>query len=130
MSRPTDEQLAALQRLWAIAQHDHGGAVRVLQFLLGLYNGDRFKFDLTNFRGLDSAVFKDCLTVLVMDYSPWQEVHMLLGSKGYEFEALAYRRGIKGKARKAAIEHMLQVREFRKQVQSLDFSGSAPCFSN
>lgn len=119
MSRPTDEQLAALQRLWAIAQNDHGGAVRVLQFLLGLYNGDRFKFDLTNFRGLDSAVFRDCLTVLVMDYQPWQEVHMLLGSKGAEFEFLAYQRGIKGKASKAAVEEMFQMRQRRAQVKEL-----------
>lgn len=116
MSRPTEEQLAALQRLWAIAQNDHGEAIRVLRFLLGLYNGDRFKFDLTDFRCLDTAVFRDCLTVLVMDYRPFQEVHMLLGSKGAEFELLAYQRGIKGKASKAAVEERFRMRQRRAQV--------------
>jgi len=65
----------ALKRLLEIAQGDSGQCRYVAGFLVGLYNGHRFKFDLTDFRALDSAIFRDCLAVLEMDQSPEQEVH-------------------------------------------------------
>lgn len=65
----------ALNRLIPVAMDftDQGRAVG--RFLLGLYNGEDFPFDLTDLRGLDLALFEDCVTVLVMDYSPEVEVH-------------------------------------------------------
>ncbi|MNG00644.1 hypothetical protein D3C84_835870 [compost metagenome] len=44
-------------------------------FLLGLYNGSDFKFDMTELRCLDTALLADCLSVLLMDSNPEQEVH-------------------------------------------------------
>lgn len=67
--------LEALKRLVNIAQGHSGQCRYVAGFLLGLYNGARFKFDLTDFRCLDRAIFNDCLAVLQMDYAPEKEVH-------------------------------------------------------
>lgn len=89
MATPTPDQLDALRRLWQIAQGHSGQCRYVAAFLLGLYNGQRFPFDMTNFRGLDAAIFQDCLKVLVMDYAPRAEVHVLLGVPGTKFERLA-----------------------------------------
>lgn len=85
----TPEQLDALQRLWRIANGHSGQCRYVAAFLLGLYNGNRFPFDLTNFRALDAEIVADCLAVLEMDSCPSAEVHVLLGVPGQAFEKLA-----------------------------------------
>lgn len=79
----------ALHRLMKIAQGNSGQCRHVAAFLLGLYNGNRFPFDLTDFRSLDRAIFDDCITVLQMDVSPKQEVHCYFDSGGRLFEQLA-----------------------------------------
>jgi hypothetical protein len=84
-----EEGVAALGRLLPIAQSDTGQSRRVATFLLGLYNGDRFKFDLTDLRGLDYALHDDCLAVLRMDHSPTKEVHRYFDRGGDIFERLA-----------------------------------------
>ncbi|HFH3052939.1 TPA: DUF7673 family protein [Pseudomonas aeruginosa] len=65
----------ALNRLVPVALNFTSGGRAVGRFLLGLYNGEDFPFDLTELRGLDLDLFQDCLAVLVMDYSPELEVH-------------------------------------------------------
>ncbi|MDT4870295.1 hypothetical protein FQZ97_1053680 [compost metagenome] len=52
------------------------------RFLLGLYNGEDFSFDLTDLRSLDLVLFEDCLKVLMMDYSPELEVHERIPNGG------------------------------------------------
>ncbi|MCY1440793.1 hypothetical protein D9M71_570790 [compost metagenome] len=47
----------------------------VALFLLGLYNGRDFKFDMTELRRLDHSLLEDCLTLLRMDHNPEKEVH-------------------------------------------------------
>jgi len=116
MSAPTQAQLAALKRLWDMAQRDHGGANVAAKLLLGLYNGLRFPFDLTEFRRLDAAVMNDALQVLLMDWQPACEVHehlnMLHGVRtmGKRFELLACRWKLKGRCTKE------QEREIREQL--------------
>jgi hypothetical protein len=106
MSRPTTEQIDALKRLWTLAQNDHGGARVALRVLLGCYNGSRFPFDLTDLRLLDASNLQDVLTVLVMDASPWKEVHELLNEAlgrrdvGHRMELLACDWRLKGKCSK------------------------------
>lgn len=79
----------ALQRLYEIACRDTGQARKVAAFLLGLYNGDRFPFDLTDLRGLDDDLFEDCMAVLRMDARlTRQEVHNYFDRGGQKFEAL------------------------------------------
>lgn len=80
---------AALRRLFAVAQGGSGQCRYVAAFLLGCYNGERFPFDLTDFRCLDRALFDDCLTVLRMDFQPEREVHTYFENGGAAFEELA-----------------------------------------
>ncbi|AZF57422.1 MULTISPECIES: hypothetical protein [Pseudomonas] len=67
--------IEALARLVPVAQRDTGQSAVIGRFLLGLYNGRDYPFVLTSLRGLDTALFDDCLAVLQLDYSPEQEVH-------------------------------------------------------
>ena len=80
---------AALKRLLPIAQRDTGQSGVVACFLLGLYNGERFPFDLTELRRLDRKIFEDCLAVLRMDWSPEKEVHRYFERGNEIFEQLA-----------------------------------------
>jgi hypothetical protein len=62
---------------------------------MSLYNGNRFPFDLTDFRALDTDLFKDCMTVLAMDYRPRYEVHCYFKNGGNIWEAMARTWGFK-----------------------------------
>lgn len=73
-----EKGLPALRRLADIADGDSGQARIVGQFLMGLYNGNRYPFDLTRLRGLDLELHRDCMAVLHMDYHPAREVHEYL----------------------------------------------------
>ena len=84
----------ALFRLYKVAQGNSGQCKYIAAFLLGLYNGDRFPFDLTNFRAIDGALFDDCLAVLKMDSQPRLEVHRYFEDGNKKFEQLAEDWGI------------------------------------
>jgi hypothetical protein len=68
-------QAEALKRVWDMAQGEHGGAYVCAKFLLGLFNGDFYPFDLTELRRLDDEMLEACITVLRMDATPVQEIH-------------------------------------------------------
>lgn len=86
---------AALRRLLPIAQRDTGQSSVVARFLLNLYNGDRFPFDMTDLRRLDYEVFDDCIAVLKMDSQPQKEVHNYFENGGKIWEKLAADWGFK-----------------------------------
>lgn len=86
---------AALHRLYDIAQGHSGQCRHVAAFLLGLYHGGRFRFDLTDLRCVDYPVFNDCIAVLKMDQQPKKEVHIYFENGGEKFEAMARRWGVK-----------------------------------
>ncbi|MBO3274167.1 DUF7673 family protein [Pseudomonas schmalbachii] len=65
----------ALRRLIPVALRPTGQGGVIGRFLLGLYNGQDYPFDLTDLRRLDLALFDDCLQVLQMDFQPEVEVH-------------------------------------------------------
>lgn len=67
--------IEALRRLVAVAQRDSGQSKKCGRFLLSCYNGQAWPFDLTDLRGLDRALFEDCMTVLRMDRQPEVEIH-------------------------------------------------------
>jgi hypothetical protein len=68
--------IEALRRLIRVGQNDSGQARRVRAFLIGLYNGPVFPFDLTELRAVDTAIANDALAVLAMDANaPTVEVH-------------------------------------------------------
>lgn len=82
--------VTALQRLFATS---HGASEQcrcIARFLLGLYHGQRFPFDLTDLRAIDDAMFEDCMAVLRMDARVTrQEVHLYIEDEGRGFEQLA-----------------------------------------
>lgn len=80
---------AALRRLLPIAQGNTGQCRHIAAFLLGLYNGTRFPFNLTDLRAIDHALFLDCIAVLRMDNTPQREVHTYFPNGGQVFEQLA-----------------------------------------
>lgn len=67
--------IEALHRLLPVATRDSGQSRTCGLFLLSLYNGEAFPFPLTALRGLDSALWVDCMALLRMDRRPEQEVH-------------------------------------------------------
>lgn len=80
----------ALQRLYKVACGNSGQCRYIAGFLLSLYNGRRFPFDLTDLRGLDDALFDDCMDVLRMDARVTrQEVHNYFEKGTKKFEELA-----------------------------------------
>jgi len=82
---------AALFRLLPVAMSDTGQSSVVARFLLGLYNGRRFPFDMTELRRLDRGLIVDCLAVLEMDWLPEMEVHQYFESGSVLFEEMADR---------------------------------------
>lgn len=107
---PDQDQLDALALLWSWGQRGDCSGERVAaKLLLGLYNGTRFPFDLTELRRLDESLLRAALLVIEMDACPAAEVHVLLGriynhprgDFGNEFEARAYELGLKGRCKKA-----------------------------
>lgn len=88
----------------------HGGARVAARLLLGLYNGNRFPFDLTDLRLLDEANLKRALALLEFDAHPSMEVHEWLNSLhgrrdfGQRFEHMAHAWRIKGRCKKEWLE--------------------------
>lgn len=86
----TEVGIPALIRLAEVAERDTGQAETVRNFLLGLYNGYRFKFNLVRLRGLDKSLFDDCMAVLTLDArATAKEVHQYLDDGGDRFERWA-----------------------------------------
>lgn len=80
----------ALRRLYKVACGHSGQCRKIARFLLGLYNGDRFPFDLTELRAIDDALFDDCVRVLNMDARlNKREVHTYFDDGSRKWEALA-----------------------------------------
>jgi hypothetical protein len=79
----TQAQQDAIRLLYETAQRhlDTGGGSRCAKLLLGLYNGRRFPFDLTDLRCLDSALYLAARIVIDMDARhTFTEVHELLNA--------------------------------------------------
>ncbi len=83
------EGVAALRRLVTVAQGSSGQCGYVAAFLLGLYNGSRFPVNLNDLRCLDLSLFRDCMAVLAMDFTPAVEVHTYIENGSEVFEKLA-----------------------------------------
>lgn len=82
------EGQAALYRLMPITERNTGQSGIVARFLMGMYNGQRFPFNLIELRGLDHSLHDDCLSVLRMDRLRTQDVHCYLKDGVQLFERL------------------------------------------
>lgn len=67
--------IQALHRLIPVALDRTATSKIVGRFLLGLYDGATFRFDLKHLNSLGVREFEDCLRLLEMDYLPEVEVH-------------------------------------------------------
>ncbi len=109
----TDKQTSAALKLYRLVKscRDTGGGIRATRFLLSLYNGRRFQFDLTDFRCFDEGVLDAAFTVLQMDARHTHcEIHVLLdaclggdSNVGAEFEHWAYDLRLKGACKKSQL---------------------------
>lgn len=115
--REIGDPMEALAHFFILAStQDHSAARVAACMLLGLYNGDRFQFDLTELRGLDAGNLKRALTLLEFDARPRMEVHEWLNRLygrtdfGPRFEHLAHRWNLKGKCKKAWLAPVEPVR--------------------
>lgn len=109
----TEEQCCAALSLYKLVKRcrDTGGGIRATKFLLGLYNGDRFPFDLTDLRSFDDVQFEAAMTLLRLEHdSRWVEIHVLLDAIlgadsrcGAEFERWAYDLGLPRSCKKAQL---------------------------
>ncbi len=106
----TEKQTSAALRLYKLVKscRDTGGGIRATKFFLSLYNGNRFQFDLTDFRCFDRANLEAAFTVLSMDAChTYCEIHVLLdailggdANTGAEFEQWAYDLRLPGRCTK------------------------------
>ncbi|UUZ68058.1 hypothetical protein LP416_27725 [Polaromonas sp. P2-4] len=113
-------QIAAIQRLYELVRRHNGtsGGNSAAKLLLGLYNGYRFPFDLTNLRSFDPGNFEAAMTVIRMDaVRCYCEVHVLLDaiyadgkSTGCEFETWAYNQRMKGRCSKDNLPDARRIR--------------------
>ncbi len=85
--------LPALVRLTEVAQRSSGQSAVVGRFLLGLYNGPQYPFELTDLRRLDAELHQDCLAVLELDWQPAREVHEYVDNGDRIWRGLAERWG-------------------------------------
>ncbi|AXV99238.1 hypothetical protein CJO80_27180 (plasmid) [Ralstonia solanacearum] len=70
-----DAGLDSLAYLLTVAERDSGQSGIVARFLVGLYNGTDYPFNLTELRTLDEDLFEHCLAVLRLDNTPAVEVN-------------------------------------------------------
>lgn len=90
--------------------HSHGAARVAARLLLGLYNGGRFPFDLTDLRRLDEQNLNRAMVLLRMDARCSMEVHewlnLLYGRRdfGARFEHMAHAWRVKGRGKKEYLE--------------------------
>jgi hypothetical protein len=83
-----DAGLDSLAHLLRIAESDTGQSAVVARFLAGLYNGNRYRFDLTDLRALDDDLFEHCLAVLRLDHRPAVEVHSYFPDGGERWQKM------------------------------------------
>lgn len=79
--------MLALEYLFDVAKKDTGQALTIRLFLLGIYNGQSFPFDLNSLRGLDFDLVNQCLQVLALNaLYPSQEIHMYVENGSQVFK--------------------------------------------
>jgi hypothetical protein len=111
----TQTQLDALLQLFSVAKRHIGcsGGNTAARVLLGLYNGTRFPFDLTDLRLLDDRNLTAALVAIEMDARRTHaEVHDvlndLLGVRwvGSQLELWAYDLRLTKRCKKVALPHL------------------------
>lgn len=87
-----EEGFEALQRLYQEALSDAEGCGAICaKLLVGLYNGPRYRFNLTSLRQLPASLLADALSVIEMDAAlTRKEVHQYFEDGGKKFRDLIH----------------------------------------
>lgn len=116
-ARTVGDPIEALVHFFILATTEsHSGARVAARLLLGLYNGNRFEFDLTDLRLLDASNLRRALALLEFDARAQMEVHAWLNriysrsDFGMRFEHMAHKWDVKGKCRRACLDKVPAVR--------------------
>lgn len=97
-------------------EQNHSAARVAAHLLLSMYNGNRFKVDVTDLRLLDTKMLRDALALMQFDARPQMEVHQWLNKMygrtdfGQRFEHLAHKWGVQGKCQKKYLEPLAPVK--------------------
>ena len=67
----------AFKRVWLHAQSHEGDSRVTTGFLLCLYNGNRFPFDMTNFRMLNKPIFDDYTHIFQIKNGPKKRKYIM-----------------------------------------------------
>lgn len=106
----------------AVEMPDTGGGYACLSLLLGLYNGERFKFDMTNLRRLDFGRHAAAIAALTDEVGSAHYVDQRIAEEtGWpaevvqaKLEWLAWEQGIPGRIKKAQLPEKPGVFEFSR----------------
>lgn len=85
--------LQALHHLAEVVINGTGQSIIIGRFLLGLYDGSKYPFNLVSLRALDNDLHASCMAVLQLDYVPLKEVHEYLDNGPELFKRLCDRGG-------------------------------------
>ena len=77
----TDEQQEQLNAAVDMAARDHGGAVVLRSLILGAYNGDEWRVDLTDLRRLDDRTTKWAWLIISIAAQSRAEIHTLVDER-------------------------------------------------
>lgn len=115
LNRYSQEQQDALLRLFSLPLHHPGtsGGNTAAKLLIGLYNGLRFPFDLTDLRLLDGNHLNAAMVVIDMDARRTHaEVHEVLNAilgvtwAGHQLEVWAYEMRLPKRCKKEAVPEL------------------------
>lgn len=89
-----DAVTAPLRRVVDVARGFSGQSIRAASFLLSLYDGERFPFDLRDLRTVDREIFDDCMAVIYLDRDYLKNVARYFKNGHALFEQIAVRQRI------------------------------------
>lgn len=89
-----DTETAPLRRVVDVAHGYSGQSIRAASFLLSLYDGERFPFDLRDLRTVDREIFDDCMAVINLDRDYLKNVARYFKNGHALFEQIAIRQRI------------------------------------
>ncbi len=96
-----DDHKKALIKVIKMALDDCGGSRVCRDFLLSLYNGHAYPFDMNGLRNLDSGLYVACITIMNVDCrpNPALEIHEWFDNGNEIFDKLKASRDLADKGR-------------------------------
>lgn len=90
-----EEALESAERLWAVAQRDTHQSRHIAHFVMGLFNGRDYPFDLSRLMCLDERLLLDCMKVLEWSSMKSSWINDFMDRPNSDFVALAAEHGIR-----------------------------------